>query len=66
MCGIVATAVHTPANSPRSPDFPAGSTAPQVLWRDENFTVYRELANPVSSKGHIVIVFKCVCAIQCG
>ncbi|KAF7789226.1 hypothetical protein EIP86_000167 [Pleurotus ostreatoroseus] len=57
MCGIVASAVHTPANSPRSPQFPNGSTAPQILWRDENFTIYRELANPVSSKGHLIVVF---------
>ncbi|PSR73168.1 hypothetical protein PHLCEN_2v10980 [Hermanssonia centrifuga] len=57
MCGIVASAVHTPSHSPRSPHFPAGSTAPQVLWRDDNFTIYRERANPVSSKGHLIIVF---------
>ena len=60
MCGIVSSAVHTPANSPRSPQFPNGSTAPQILWRDENFTIYRELANPVSSKGHLIVVFKYV------
>jgi len=60
MCGIVATASHTTPNSPRSPSFPAGSTQPEVLWRDDNFTAYKEKANPVSSKGHIIIAFKCV------
>lgn len=60
MCGIVASAVHTPAPSPRSPTFPAASSAPEVLYRDDNFTVYRERANPVSSKGHLIIVFKSV------
>src|ERR1700676_357786 len=60
MCGMVATASHAPSNSPRSPTFPAGSTQPEVLWRDDNFTAYREKANPVSSKGHIIVAFKCV------
>ncbi|KAJ7139787.1 hypothetical protein C8R44DRAFT_940129 [Mycena epipterygia] len=57
MCGIVASSVHAPSNSPRSPSFPVGSTQPEVLWRDDNFTAYREKANPVSSKGHIIIAF---------
>jgi len=57
MCGIVATASHTTPNSPRNPSFPAGSTQAEVLWRDDNFTAYREKANPVSSKGHIIIAF---------
>ncbi|KAF8203238.1 hypothetical protein BJ912DRAFT_841825 [Pholiota molesta] len=57
MCGIVATASHTAPNSPRSPSFPPGSTQAEVLWRDDNFTAYREKANPVSSKGHIIIAF---------
>ncbi|KAH8100501.1 hypothetical protein BXZ70DRAFT_152911 [Cristinia sonorae] len=57
MCSIVASAAHTPAHSPRSPNFPIGSKQPEVLWRDDNFTIYRERANPVSSKGHLVIVF---------
>jgi len=57
MCSIVATASHALPNSPRSPSFPAGSTRPEVLWRDDNFTAYREKANPVSSKGHIVLAF---------
>ena len=58
MCGIIASASHMIPNSPRSPSFPPGSTQPEVLWRDDNFTAYREKANPVSSKGHIVIAFK--------
>ena len=60
MCSIVATASHTTPNSPRSPIFPPGSTQAEVLWRDDNLTAYREKANPVSSKGHIIIVFKYV------
>lgn len=60
MCGIVATASHAPPNSPRSPSFPPGSKQPEVLWRDDNFTAYREKANPVSSSGHIIVAFKCV------
>jgi len=57
MCSIVSTAVHAPSNLPMAPSFPAGSTQPEVLWRDENFTAYRERAHPVASKGHIVIAF---------
>jgi len=60
MCGIVSTALHAPSNSPRTPSFPAGSLQPEVLWRDDNFTAYREKANPVSSKGHVIIAFKSV------
>jgi hypothetical protein len=60
LCGIVASAAHTTHNSPRSPSFPTGSTQPEVIWRDDNFTVYREKANPVSSAGHLVFVFKWV------
>ncbi|KAF9535512.1 hypothetical protein CPB83DRAFT_872404 [Crepidotus variabilis] len=52
MCGIVAaaSASNFSANS-------SASARSEILWRDDNFTVYREEANPVSSKGHIVIVF---------
>ena len=60
MCGIVASAVHTPAHTTASPSFPGGSNTPEVLWRDDNFTVYRERAYPVSSKGHLIFVFKSV------
>lgn len=56
MCGIVASAVHAPA----SPSFPGGSNTPEVVWRDDNFTVYRERSYPVSSKGHLIFVFKSV------
>ncbi|OAX44874.1 hypothetical protein K503DRAFT_728631 [Rhizopogon vinicolor AM-OR11-026] len=58
MCGIVATAaVHAPTQSPRSPSFPDALVQPEILWRDENFTAYREKAHPVSSNGHIIIAF---------
>ncbi|KAF7310631.1 hypothetical protein HMN09_00605900 [Mycena chlorophos] len=57
LCSIVATSAHTTQNSPRSPSFPSGSTQPEVLWRDDNFTAYREKANPVSTKGHIIVAF---------
>ncbi|KAI0343954.1 hypothetical protein BDW22DRAFT_1372472 [Trametopsis cervina] len=57
MCSIVATAQHAPSHSPRSPSFPAGSKAPEILWRDDNFTIYRERLNPVSSRGHVIIAF---------
>lgn len=64
MCSIVSTALHAPSNSPRSPSFPVGSTQPEVLWRDDDFTAYKEKANPVSSKGHIVIAFKSVVTLS--
>lgn len=57
MCSIVSSASHITPNSPRSPSFPPGSTHPEVIWTDENFTVYREKANPVSSKVHLIIPF---------
>ncbi|KAI0702458.1 hypothetical protein BC835DRAFT_1500874 [Cytidiella melzeri] len=57
MCSIVTSALHAPSHSARSPSFPAGSKAPEILWRDDNFTIYRERANPVSSKGHVIIAF---------
>ncbi|KAH9947693.1 hypothetical protein B0H21DRAFT_317470 [Amylocystis lapponica] len=56
LCGIVSSAIHTPSHSPVLASFP-DSDQPQILWRDENFTIYRERTNPVSSRGHIVIVF---------
>jgi len=59
MCSIVTTASNTAPGSPGSPSFPPGSTQPEVLWRDDNFTAYREKANPVSSAGHIIVAFKC-------
>ncbi|KAL4068280.1 hypothetical protein V8B97DRAFT_2060241 [Scleroderma yunnanense] len=42
MCGIVANAATSQLDT-------------HILWRDDNFTAYRENANPVSSKGHIII-----------
>ncbi|KAJ7770785.1 hypothetical protein DFH07DRAFT_805184 [Mycena maculata] len=57
MCGIVSMSMHGPSHSPRSPSFPVGSTQPEILWRDDNFTAYREKANPVSSKGHVIVAF---------
>ena len=55
MCSIVSVAADSAPGSPSS-----YSKQPEILWRDDNFTVYRESVNPVSSKGHIVVVFKCV------
>ncbi|KAF9459446.1 hypothetical protein BDZ94DRAFT_1224678 [Collybia nuda] len=57
LCSIVSSASHATPNSPRSPSFPAGSTQPEVLWRDDNFTVYREKAHPLSTKGHLIVAF---------
>ncbi|PFH49211.1 hypothetical protein AMATHDRAFT_148170 [Amanita thiersii Skay4041] len=58
LCGIVASAA---AQSERDipPVFSPTSTQPQaeILWRDTNFTAYREKVNPVSSKGHVIIAF---------
>ncbi|KAI0724286.1 hypothetical protein C8T65DRAFT_563047, partial [Cerioporus squamosus] len=56
MCGIVSAATAAAVGSPASPSGVA-SKQHEILWRDDNFTVYREAVNPVSSKGHIVIVF---------
>ncbi|OSX67790.1 hypothetical protein POSPLADRAFT_1127029 [Postia placenta MAD-698-R-SB12] len=49
MCSIVASANHLSEDS---------AASPQIIWRDENLTAYRETASPVSSLGHIIIVFK--------
>ncbi|KAG5648201.1 hypothetical protein DXG03_006156 [Asterophora parasitica] len=57
LCSIVSSASHATPNSPRTPSFPAGSTQPEVLWRDDNFTAYREKAQPLSSKGHVIVAF---------
>ncbi|OCH96656.1 hypothetical protein OBBRIDRAFT_787228 [Obba rivulosa] len=59
MCGIVASGLHTPTHSPspNATSFPTSSQHPEILWTDDSFTIYRERANPVSSKGHIIIVF---------
>jgi len=59
MCGIVNTAFHSQINS-LSFDPSPQQNKPEILWKDENFTVYRETTNPVSSIAHIIIAFKCV------
>jgi len=60
MCSIAQAAARAPINSPTAPLFPNTPRAdqPEVLWRDDNFTAYIEKNNPVSSKGHIIIIFK--------
>lgn len=50
LCGVVSSARDS--STSRSPH--------KVLYRDDNFTAYQETANPVSSKGHIIIAFKLV------
>ncbi|KAG2077029.1 hypothetical protein BDR04DRAFT_1089320 [Suillus decipiens] len=58
MCGIVAAAaVQVPGQPPRSLTCPDGPAEPETIWRDENFTAYREKTYPVSSNGHIIIAF---------
>lgn len=59
LCGIVNTAFHSQINSPsfnptRQPN------KPDILWKDDNFTVYKETTNPVSSIAHVIIAFKSV------
>ncbi|KAF9073807.1 hypothetical protein BDP27DRAFT_1318185 [Rhodocollybia butyracea] len=60
MCSLVASALPTPSNPWRTTVVTSdnlGSNVPEVLWRDDNFTAYREKANPVSSRGHVIIAF---------
>ncbi|KAI0034952.1 hypothetical protein K488DRAFT_76959 [Vararia minispora EC-137] len=59
MCGIVAQAPrHThPVEAPVSSPSTSGPPVPEILWRDNDFTAYREKTNAVSSKAHVVIVF---------
>ncbi|KAJ1310359.1 hypothetical protein OPQ81_007097 [Rhizoctonia solani] len=63
MCSIVTSTPNpTPLSSPRTPTFPNGTSsgttaaAQQIIWKDENVTAYVEKNNPVSSKGHIIIL----------
>lgn len=63
MCGIVNTAFHSQINSPSFNPTPRPDK-PDILWKDDNFTVYRETANPVSSIVHVIIAFKSVLAID--
>jgi hypothetical protein len=60
MCGIVDAGSHSQINSP-SFNHTLQTNKPDVLWKDDNFTVYREMVNPVSSIAHIIIAFKSVC-----
>ena len=65
MCSIAQAASLTPSLTPQSPLFPNTPRAvqPEILWRDDNFTAYLEKINPVSSKGHIIVVFKQVMSL---
>lgn len=64
LCSIVSTPYPSLLQSPRSPFFNGnannnnGAPAPQIVHKDEKVTVYLERANPVSSKGHLIIVLK--------
>ncbi|KIY51374.1 hypothetical protein FISHEDRAFT_71002 [Fistulina hepatica ATCC 64428] len=57
MCGIVSSASLDASQD--YPLFQTNAARPQVevLWKDENFTAYREKMNPISSRGHIIIAF---------
>lgn len=61
MCSIAASAQSNaiPPSPLATSAFLASSTSngPEILWRDDNFTAYHEKANPVSSKGHVVVLF---------
>jgi hypothetical protein len=58
MCGIVSQAQHL-RNSLTAPAGPAAAASqPDILWHDNNVTVYREKTNPVSSQGHIILALK--------
>ena len=59
MCGIVNTAFHSQINSPSFNPTPQSNKL-DILWKDDNFTVYRENTNPVSSIAHVIIAFKSV------
>ena len=56
MCGIVANAATSQLDS--CPPISNTQSQLDILWRDGNFTAYRENTTPVSSKGHIIIAFK--------
>ncbi|KAK2462049.1 hypothetical protein APHAL10511_006512 [Amanita phalloides] len=59
LCSIITTAANTYGVSPPPLTFSpsASSSQLEILWRDSNFTAYREKANPVSSKGHVIVAF---------
>ncbi|GJJ09450.1 hypothetical protein Clacol_003673 [Clathrus columnatus] len=56
MCSIARAASLEPITN-FFPNSNAKTGKPEILWRDDNFTAYLEKENPVSSKGHIVILF---------
>jgi len=51
MCSIVSIASIGPSAASSS------QTPPEILWKDGNFTAYREKTFPVSSKGHVIVAF---------
>ena len=63
MCGIVNAAFHSQINS-LSFNPNSQTDKPDVLWKDHDFTVYRETTSPVSSIAHIIIAFKFVCKFR--
>jgi hypothetical protein len=59
MCSITQAAAGTQQDNPTSPLFRTSLVSqPEILWQDDNFTAYLKKNNPVSSKGHIIILFK--------
>ena len=59
MCGIVNAAFDSQLNSSSFNPTPQPNK-PYILWKDDNFTVYKETANPVSSMAHVIVAFKSV------
>ncbi|KAF8740670.1 hypothetical protein AX14_007802 [Amanita brunnescens Koide BX004] len=57
LCGIVTSAANTFGLSPPPLSFSPSSSQTEILWRDNDFTAYREKVNPVSSKAHVIIAF---------
>lgn len=79
MCSIVSQPYPSLLHSPRSASFgsnsgPAagvsGSGPAHIIYKDDKVTAYLEKNNPVSSKGHVVIMLKCVASctedLNCG
>lgn len=68
LCSVVATPFnnnHNTANEPwrrNSSDtsVDGGKDDVEIIYKDSNVTAYLERRYPVSSKGHIIIVLKCV------
>ncbi|KAI0932579.1 hypothetical protein AcW1_000339 [Taiwanofungus camphoratus] len=58
MCGIVSSGTSSiGADTSTDPNPATDIQQQEILWRDDNITVYKEKVHPVSSKGHIIIVF---------